>query len=233
MQLNDILQEKRHGKFTKVVLFLHNNAPPHRALATQKKLAYLGFQCLDHTPYSPDLAPVGLPPVLWTEKKQLRGRHFSSDAEVIAAAETWLDGQHSEFFLSGLQKLEQRAKSVLSFVGIMLNNSRVWSLWLVSFLVGLRTNQYPSYIRVCLLFLCASSGKLADAGVLSTVSERSFLNSPGASLLWKLSGCCRRNLSSGNETVHFFYFVAAKPALQSRCLKNNLSVRWYYVSMLF
>ena len=41
--------------------------------------------------------PVGLPPVPWTEK-QLNGRHFSSDAEVIAAAETWLDGQTSEFF---------------------------------------------------------------------------------------------------------------------------------------
>jgi hypothetical protein len=27
------------------------------ALATQKKLAYLGFQCLDHPTYSPDLAP--------------------------------------------------------------------------------------------------------------------------------------------------------------------------------
>ena len=37
-------------------------------------------------------------------KKQLKGRHFSSDAEVIAAAETWLDGQLSELFLSGLQK---------------------------------------------------------------------------------------------------------------------------------
>jgi len=37
-------------------------------------------------------------------KKQLKGRHFSSDAEVTAAAETWLDGQPSEFFLSGLQK---------------------------------------------------------------------------------------------------------------------------------
>jgi len=36
----------------------------------------------------------------------LEGRHFSSDAEVIAAAETWLDGQPSELFLSGLRKLE-------------------------------------------------------------------------------------------------------------------------------
>ena len=41
--------------------------------------------------------PVGLPPVLWTEK-QLKGRHFSSDATVISAAETWLDGQLLNFF---------------------------------------------------------------------------------------------------------------------------------------
>jgi len=57
VQLKDILKEKRRGKFTKGVLFLHDNTPAHRALATQKKLAYLGFQCLDHPPYSPDLAP--------------------------------------------------------------------------------------------------------------------------------------------------------------------------------
>ena len=73
-----------------------DNAPAHRALATQKKLAYLGFQCLDHSPDSPDLAPSDyhLFPGL---KKQLEGRHFSSDAEVTAAAETWLDGQLSDF----------------------------------------------------------------------------------------------------------------------------------------
>ena len=119
VQLKDILKEK--------CLFLHDNVPAHRTLATQKKLAYLGFQCFDHPPYSPDLAPsdYDLFPGL---KKQLKGRHFSSDAEVIAAAETWLDGQPSDFFLSGLQKLEQRTKKLLSFVGSKLNKSRVWSL---------------------------------------------------------------------------------------------------------
>ena len=102
VQLKDVLKEKCRGKFTKGVLFLHNSAPAHRALATQKKLAYLGFHCLDHPPYSPDLAPLDchLFPGL---KKQLKGHHFSSDMEVIAATETWLDGQHSEFFLNGLQ----------------------------------------------------------------------------------------------------------------------------------
>ena len=50
-------------------------------------------------------------------KKQLKGRHFSSDAEDIAAAETWLDGQDSEYFLIGLQKLEQRAKKCIELCG--------------------------------------------------------------------------------------------------------------------
>jgi len=57
VQLKDILKEKRRGNVTKAVIFLHDNDPAHQALATQKKLAYLDFQCLDHPPYSPDLAP--------------------------------------------------------------------------------------------------------------------------------------------------------------------------------
>jgi len=44
------------------------------------------------------IGPVGLQPVPWTEKKQLKFLYFSSNAEVIPVAETWLDVQHSEFF---------------------------------------------------------------------------------------------------------------------------------------
>ena len=75
---------------------MHENATAHQALATQKKLAYLDFHCLDHPPYSLDLGLLDyhLFPGL---KKQLNGRHFSSDMEVIAATETWLDGQPSEY----------------------------------------------------------------------------------------------------------------------------------------
>jgi hypothetical protein len=95
LQLHDILKEKRNGEITKEVLFLQDNPPAHRALATQKKLAYLGVHCLEHSPYSQDLAPSDyhLFPGL---KNQLKDLHFSSDAEVIAAAETWLDGQRAK-----------------------------------------------------------------------------------------------------------------------------------------
>ena len=59
----------------------------------------------------------------------LKGCHFPSDTEVNPASETWLDGQTSDFFLIGLQKLESNGlRSVLSFVVNMLNKWRVWSL---------------------------------------------------------------------------------------------------------
>jgi len=75
VQLKDTMKEKRRGNFTKGALFLHDNASAHRALVTQKKVAYMGFQCLDHPPYSPDLAPSDYHffPGL---QKQLKCRHF-------------------------------------------------------------------------------------------------------------------------------------------------------------
>ena len=35
VQFKDILKEKRRGKFPKGIVFLHDNAPAHRALATR------------------------------------------------------------------------------------------------------------------------------------------------------------------------------------------------------
>ena len=49
--------------------------------------------------------------------KQLKGSHFLSDTKVIAAVDTWLDRQPSEFFLGGLQKLEQQAKKCIELRG--------------------------------------------------------------------------------------------------------------------
>jgi len=85
-------------------LVLARQCPDSPGTSTQKKLAYLGFQCLDHPPYSLDLAPSDyhLFPGL---KKQLKGRHFSFDAEVIGAAKTCLDGQPSDFFFEWLAKV--------------------------------------------------------------------------------------------------------------------------------
>ena len=86
VQMKYIFKEKHCGKITKKVLFLHDNARAHWALSTQKKLTYPGFQCLDHPHYSPDLGPSDYH-LFHGLKKQLKVRQFSSDAELIAAAE--------------------------------------------------------------------------------------------------------------------------------------------------
>ena len=102
VQMKDILKEKSHGKVTKGVLFLHDNALVHQALATQKKLAYLGFQCLNHPPYSLDLALLEyhLFPGL---KKQLIGCHFffPTRKSLLPQRSGWTDNLLN-FFLSGL-----------------------------------------------------------------------------------------------------------------------------------
>ena len=91
VQSKDILKEKRRRKITKVVLFLHDNAPAHRPLATHKKLAYLGIQCFHHLSYSTDLAPSDYHLFLGLKKKTIERSPFF-------APETWLERQTSEFF---------------------------------------------------------------------------------------------------------------------------------------
>ena len=89
-----------------------DNAPDHRALATQKKLAYLDFQCLDHLPYYPDL-PLSVYNLFPLLKIHFKLCHFSSEMEDIADEEIWLDRQYSKVYFSGLHKLEQCAHKCL------------------------------------------------------------------------------------------------------------------------
>ena len=116
MQLKDILKEKHRGKFTKVVLFFHENAPSHRALATQKKLAYLGLQCIDHPTYFPELAASDYHPLPGLKKTNerspfsvRRGGHCCRGDQVRRTT-FWI-------FLSGLQKVERRVKKCTELRG--------------------------------------------------------------------------------------------------------------------
>jgi len=115
VQLKDILKEKRRGTVTKGVLFLHDNTPAHLALATQKILAYLGFHCLDHPPYSLDLATSDyhLFPGLKNNWKVAIFR--PTRRQLLPRRPGWKDKLLN--FLSGLQKLQQRAKKCIELRG--------------------------------------------------------------------------------------------------------------------
>ncbi|XP_043914085.1 UDP-N-acetylhexosamine pyrophosphorylase-like protein 1 [Protopterus annectens] len=103
-RLKEALKEIRRWKLQKVVLFLQDNAPVHKAGKTIDVLTKLVFECIDHPSYSPGLAPYDyfLFPNL---TKSLKGQQFLSDSEVIAAVEQYFSEQTSNFF-GGLQKLQ-------------------------------------------------------------------------------------------------------------------------------
>ncbi|UYV63481.1 hypothetical protein LAZ67_2004207 [Cordylochernes scorpioides] len=51
------IRNKRRGKLSKGVLFLHDNARPHTSCKTVSTIIKLSFEVLEHPAYSPDLAP--------------------------------------------------------------------------------------------------------------------------------------------------------------------------------
>ena len=119
VQLKDILKEKRRGAWRSprgscsctTMLRLTRHMQPRK-----EKLAYLGFQLLDHPLYSPDLAPSdydlfsGLKKT--TERSPFffrRGGHCCR-GDLVGWTTFWI-------FLSGLQKLQQRAKKCIELRG--------------------------------------------------------------------------------------------------------------------
>ena len=119
VQLMDILMEKRRGKVTKDVMFLQDK----RAISTQKKVAYLGFQCVDHPSYSPDLAPSDyhlFPGLKKTIESSLffvrRGGHCCR-GDLVGRTNFRVQTSDFFFFLGGVQKLEQRAKKCIELRG--------------------------------------------------------------------------------------------------------------------
>ena len=66
-----------------------------------------GYELIPHPAYSLDFVPSDyfLLPKL---KKDILGRHFRSNEEVVAAVEEWVRDKDPGFFSSGLMALEHR-----------------------------------------------------------------------------------------------------------------------------
>lgn len=86
--LKEAIKEKRRGKLSRCVLLLHDNASVHKSRIELAGLHKMGFDILNHPPYSPDLAPSDyyLFPKI---KKELRGKKFSTDEEVKDAISSY------------------------------------------------------------------------------------------------------------------------------------------------
>ena len=59
-ELRQAIKSKQPGKLTKGVLLNQDNAPAHKSLVAMSAVHDCGLELIDHPPYSPDLAPIGL-----------------------------------------------------------------------------------------------------------------------------------------------------------------------------
>ncbi|CAH2103641.1 unnamed protein product [Euphydryas editha] len=93
-KLRDAVKEKRRGKLSLGVLFLHDNAPAHRSKVALKAIRNAGFEIIEHPPYSLDLASSDfhLFPIL---KEHIRGTKFEDDD---AAVDEFFESQDCDFF---------------------------------------------------------------------------------------------------------------------------------------
>ena len=84
-----MIREKRQGKLSKGILLQQDNARVHTCKIAMDAVERNGYELIPYPAYSSDLAPSDyfLFPNL---KKDIRGRHFRSKEEVVAAVEEWV-----------------------------------------------------------------------------------------------------------------------------------------------
>ena len=83
-----------------------------------------GYELIPHPAYWPDLAPSDffLFPNL---EKDIRGRHFRSDEEVMTAVGDWVNGKDPDFFSSGLMELEHPWSKCITVGGNYIEKEEV------------------------------------------------------------------------------------------------------------
>lgn len=106
------IAEKQPHMNRKKSLFLQDNAPTHKSIATMAKINDLGLQLLPHPPYSPDLAPTDyyLFPNL---KRWLINKKFSS-----REAEEYFADLPKKYFSDGIKKLENCWNKCIDLKGL-------------------------------------------------------------------------------------------------------------------
>ena len=119
-----MILEKRRGKRPKGILLQQDNARVHTSKIAMDAVERNGCEIIPQPAYSPDLVPTDyfLFPSL---KKDIRGRHFWSNEEVVSAVEECVRDNDPGFFSSGLMALEHRWSKCIILEGNYIEKEEV------------------------------------------------------------------------------------------------------------
>ena len=118
------IHEKRRGKLSKGILLQQDNARVHTCKIAMDAIERNVYKQIPQPAYSPDLAPSDyfLFPNL---KKDICGRHFWSNEEVVAAVEEWVGDKDPGFFSSGLMEMEHRWSKCIILGGNYIEKKKI------------------------------------------------------------------------------------------------------------
>uniref|UniRef100_A0A914DGL5 Transposase n=1 Tax=Acrobeloides nanus TaxID=290746 RepID=A0A914DGL5_9BILA len=101
-------QMEANGEWEGPVKLLQDNAKPHRSRrSTHHVKEMLGWEVLDHPPYSPDVAPSDYH-IFLSLKNFMRGRQFKNRDQVEASLREYFEFKEPEFYARGIRKLPKR-----------------------------------------------------------------------------------------------------------------------------
>ena len=112
-QLKAAIAEKRPELANRRgVVFHHDNAKPHVALAVRQKLLQIDWDVLPQPPYSPDLAPSDYYLFL-SLKNSVRVKCFKSVSEIKTHLDEYFASKSQQFWKEGIMRLPERWKKVI------------------------------------------------------------------------------------------------------------------------
>lgn len=94
------------------VIFLDDNAKPHRSRQTRQMIEELGWEPLEHAPYSPDMAPSDFY-LFRSLEHWLRGKKFNTIEEMRESLTEFFDSKDREWYRHGIQRLEEQWQKVI------------------------------------------------------------------------------------------------------------------------
>ncbi|KAJ7324456.1 hypothetical protein JRQ81_017476 [Phrynocephalus forsythii] len=82
---------------------------------------HLGYELLQHPPYSPDLVPSDF--FLFPEmKKPLHGQQFDDREDVIFKVEQWFSSKPEDFYKEGLKQVKKLWQKCVTLQGDYVEN---------------------------------------------------------------------------------------------------------------